>query len=187
MSLNDKVLLMKMVIIFLFVTSLAHAQQDNFKTEARSLASDLKLSLMKNLSEKIAQDGVVAAVPFCHENVKRMAKAAAQGRATKYEFGRTSHKIRNKNNTPQAWAIKYLDRFAGTKKGDISEKSIIHKLKNSKRIYLEPLYVEAKCLLCHGEGVSKNVQSKIHDLYPNDKAIGFKLGEFRGFIWVKEK
>jgi hypothetical protein len=30
------------------------------------------------------------------------------------------------------------------------------------------------------------VSNKFNELYPNDKATGFKLGEFRGFIWVKE-
>jgi hypothetical protein len=47
--------------------------------------------------------------------------------------------------------------------------------------------VEAKCLLCHGDNVSKDIGDKIQNLYPQDKATGFKLGEFRGFIWIKEK
>lgn len=173
--------------MLLLITNVAFAQKDNFKSEAQVLASDLKMSLMKNLSEKIAREGVVEAVPFCHGNVKKIGKNAAKERASKYEFGRTSHKIRNSGNAPQPWAIKYLDQFAGTMKSDTSERYIIHKLKDSKRVYLEPLYVEAKCLLCHGENVQKNVLAKIQELYPNDLATGFKLGEFRGFIWVKEK
>lgn len=180
-------MLMRLLIILFLITNAAFAQKDNFKSEAQSLASDLKISLMKNLSDKIAKEGVVEAVPFCHGNVKGIAKNAAKGRESKYEFGRISHKIRNPNNAPQPWAKKYLDQFAGTKKGDISQNYLIHKLKDSKRVYLEPLYVEAKCLLCHGENVQENVMVKIKELYPKDQATGFKLGEFRGFIWVKEK
>lgn len=178
---------MRVLILLLLISSLAIARKDNFKSEAQLLASDLKMSLMKNLSEKISKEGVVEAVPFCHSNVKSIAKIAAKERTKKYEFGRTSHKIRNTSNTPQPWAIKYLDQFAGTMKSDTSEKYIIHKLKDSKRVYLEHLYVEAKCLLCHGENVQKNVMAKTQELYPKDQATGFKLGEFRGFIWVKEK
>lgn len=178
---------MKMIIILLFVTSVVHAQKDRFESEARSLVSDLKMSLMKNLSEKIAKEGVLEAVPFCHENVKNIAGGAAKERVAEYEFGRTSHKVRNSLNTPQPWAIKYLDEFAGKKKSEVNKTFIIHKASDSKRIYLEPLYVEAKCLLCHGENVNKDVMAKIQVLYPNDQAIGFKRGEFRGFIWVKEK
>jgi len=35
--------------------------------------------------------------------------------------------------------------------------------------------------------LSPQVSEKIKSLYPQDQAIGFKQGEFRGFIWVKEK
>lgn len=160
---------------------------DDFEIEAGSLVSDLKTSLMKNLSEKITKDGVVEAIPFCHSKIGVIAKDAVKDRMIKYEFGRTSHKIRNTANTPQSWAIEYLKEFEGKKKGDVKKVFIVHKLENSKRIYMEPLYVEAKCLLCHGENIAGNVNSKIKEVYPQDKATGFKLGEFRGFIWVKEK
>jgi len=174
---------------FLVLSSLLfsdiHAQ--DFQTEAKNLADDLKESLMKNLSEKISKDGVVEAVSFCHLNVKPIAKADAADRIKKYEFGRTSHKIRNADNAPQPWAEDYLKEFEGKKKGEIKMTPIIFKLDNGKRVYLRPLYVEAKCLLCHGENVSKNIHDKIQELYPKDKAVGFKLNEFRGFIWVKEK
>jgi hypothetical protein len=179
--------MIKSLIISLLFLNISFAEVDTFEIEAKALASDLKMSLMKNLSEKIAKDGPVEAVPFCHANVKSIAKGAAKDRIAKYEFGRTSHRIRNIENAPKTWAEKYLKEFEGKKKGEVSKTFIIHQLDNSKRVYIEPLYVEAKCLLCHGENVAKNINDKIQELYPKDKAIGFKLGEFRGFIWVKEK
>lgn len=175
--------------LFLLLTlvflSSAHAQ--DFETEAKSLAHDLKSSLMKNLSENIAKDVPVKAISFCHVNVKPIAKSAAKERALKFDFGRTSHKIRNEANAPQAWADVYLKEFQGTFKGDVKKEFIIHKLENSKRVYLEPLYVQAQCLTCHGEKVAPEIRNKLAEIYPNDKATGFKLGEFRGFIWIKEK
>lgn len=178
---------MKYFLLAVFTLSFAFASEDTFEIEAKALATDLKMSLMKNLTEKMAKDGPVEAVPFCHANVKPIAKGAAKDRISKFEFGRTSHRVRNTGNAPQAWANKYLKEFEGKKKGDIKMTSIIHRLEDGKRIYMEPLYVEAKCLLCHGENISKNVTDKIQELYPQDQATGFKLGEFRGFVWVKEK
>lgn len=178
---------MNYFILAVFTLSLAFATEDNFEIEAKALATDLKMSLMKNLSEKIAKDGPVEAVPFCHANVKPIAKGAAKDRISKFEFGRTSHKVRNAGNVPQPWAAEYLKEFEGKKKGDIKKTSMINRLEDGKRVYMEPLYVEAKCLLCHGENISKNVTDKIQELYPQDKATGFKLNEFRGFVWVKEK
>lgn len=178
---------MNYFILAVFTLSLAFATEDNFEIEARALATDLKMSLMKNLSEKIAKDGPVEAVPFCHANVKPIAKGAAKDRVSKFEFGRTSHKVRSGENRPQTWAVQYLKEFEGKKKGEIKRSSILHTLPDGKRVYMEPLYVEAKCLLCHGDNVSKNINDKIQGLYPEDKATGFKLNEFRGFVWVKEK
>ena len=175
------------IIVTLLHSALCYSTEDLFVKEARSLASDLRVSLMQNLSEKISKDGVKNAVPFCHANVKAIAKGAAKDRINKFEFGRTSHKVRNSANNPLPWADKYLKEFAGSKKGEIKKEYILHDLENGKKVYMEPLYVEAKCLLCHGENVASNVSVKIKELYPNDKATGFKLGEFRGFIWVKEK
>lgn len=171
----------------IFILCLSSAFADEFENEARILAKDLKSSLMKNLSEKISKDGVLKAIPFCHSNVRPIAKAAAKGRESKYEFGRTSHRVRSASNRPTDWMEKYLVDFQGSFKKDNKPDHIIHNFKNSKKAYLEPLYVEAKCLLCHGENVSQEVNNEIQRLYPGDKATGFKLGEFRGFIWIKEK
>ena len=158
---------------------------DAFETDARKLAADLKFGLVKNLSQKIEQEGLVNAVGFCHENVKALAQSAAGERRQKFEFGRTSHKLRNQSNRPQVWAESYLKEFQGKQKSEIKQSSILFE-HDGKRIYLEPLFVEAKCLLCHGDNIGKQVSDKIKSLYPEDQARGFKLGEFRGFIWVRE-
>ena len=159
---------------------------NSFEADAQKLAADLRSGLVKNLSQKIEREGVVNAVAFCHENVKPIAQSAAGGRRQKFDFGRTSHKLRNQSNRPQVWAESYLKEFQGKMKSEIKKSSIFFE-HDGKRIYLEPLFVEAKCLLCHGEKVSTQVSEKIKSLYPQDQAIGFKQGEFRGFIWVKEK
>lgn len=159
----------------------------SFEVEAKLLASDLKKSLMKNLSEEISKNGAVKAIPFCHENVRPIAKEAAGERLAKYEFGRTSHKLRNKSNEPQVWLNSYLKEFEGTFKGDVKKDYIVHQFETGKKAYLEPLFVQAQCLTCHGEILTKDVKNKLKDIYPEDKATGFKLNEFRGFIWIKEK
>lgn len=162
---------------------------DFFDTEAKSLVIELKRSLLQNLSREISKNGTESAIPFCHTNVKSIAKDAAKEKIKKYEFGRTSHKIRNEKNSPEAWLLPYLEKFQGSffDQTKVNEYPIIGQLPNGKRFYAEPLFVNAQCLQCHGENLAKNVQEKIQVFYPKDKAIGFKLNEFRGLIWVKEK
>ena len=46
---------------------------------------------------------------------------------------------------------------------------------------------EVLCLLCHGtqDAISPEVKLKLKELYPKDRAVGYKEGDFRGLIRVK--
>lgn len=175
--------------ILSFMPVLANETNSLFDTEAKALVMDLKSNLLKNLTTEISKNGVESAIPFCHTNVKAIAKDAAKDNIHKYEFGRTSHKIRNEKNTAEAWLVPYLEKFKGSffDQNKVKTYQVSGSLPSGKKFYLEPLFVNAQCLQCHGENVAKNVQEKIQVFYPNDKATGFKLNEFRGLIWVKEK
>jgi hypothetical protein len=172
-------------LFYLILTFNSHAQ--DFEKDAKALAQDLKSSLMKNLMESLASEGPIKAISFCHLNVKPIAKAAAAEKINKFEFGRTSHKLRNEQNKMADWAEPYLKDFQGKKKSEMKKDFIIHQMPNGKKVYLEPLYVQAQCLICHGSSVDQEVKNKINELYPKDLATGFELDEFRGFIWIKEK
>lgn len=172
------------IILFLLFSPVIFA--GDFDTEAPALAQRLKQSLVQNLTQKMAKDGAVAAVEFCHAEVKHIAKSAAGADLAKYEFGRTSHRIRNPQNQPQAWMRPYLEAFQGST-AKAPSKPAIHTFFDGKKAYLEALYVGPQCLTCHGEAVGGALREKISNLYPADQATGFKLGEFRGLVWVKEK
>ena len=182
----------KLLILAVLLSNFINTQTlwaDEFETESKQLATDLKQSLMKNLMGHISSSGVESAIGFCQINVKPIAKEAAKDRINKYEFGRTSHKIRNSANTPKDWMLPLLEQFK-TIKFDVTKVSTYSqtgKLPDGKRYYAEPLFVQAQCLACHGENVNASLNKKITALYPEDKATGFKLSEFRGMIWIKEK
>lgn len=164
--------------------------EKEFVEKAQGLAKDLKMSLKKNLMEQLQKNGPEAAVSFCHENVRPIAKSAAGKRVSEFEFGRTSHKIRNPKNAPQEWMKPYLEQLKGKTKAEVKDSFFVVKVDAGvtkiSRAYLEPLFMEAQCLLCHGETVSAGVAKRIKEKYPEDKATGFKLDEFRGLVWVKE-
>lgn len=183
---------MKSILATIFVLLSYYSQAENnskFKNEAVSLVNDLKSSLQKELSHQIKNNGIVSAIPFCHTNVKSIAKDSANERFDKYLFGRTSHKIRNDQNAPKDWMLPIIESFKNTTFNNEKTKDyqVLGKLENGKQYYAEPLFVQAQCLSCHGENLNKEVADKINLFYPKDKAIGFKQGEFRGIIWVLEK
>ncbi len=157
----------------------------SFEQEAALLSKDLKQNLVKNLTDKMQQDGTIPALEFCHINVSALAKTAAGERMANLEFGRTSHKVRNPKNAAAEWMLPYLDQFKVTNIKSPA-KPVVHQFKDGKKAYLDPLYVGPQCMTCHGSP-AKELSAKVMALYPEDKAVGFKLGEFRGMIWIKEK
>lgn len=182
-----KIKLASLILIAFLTGSVCYSA--TFEKEAADLVKDLKLNLLINLKDEMTKNGPISAIPFCHISVSSIAKDAAKDRVSKYEFGRTSHKLRNEKNAPQEWIKEDLKRFEGTfyEKDKEASYPVVGKLPNGKKYYAEPLFVNNQCMACHGEKITSELKDKITVFYPNDKATGFKLNEFRGLIWVKEK
>jgi hypothetical protein len=50
--------------------------------------------------------------------------------------------------------------------------------------YVEPIYLSPLCVTCHGEAVEPALLERIRALYPDDAAVGFRVGELRGLFWA---
>jgi hypothetical protein len=55
--------------------------------------------------------------------------------------------------------------------------------------YYKPLKMGGLCLNCHGpkEQIDSRVMQTIEQHYPNDEAVGYEDGEFRGLVSVTVK
>ena len=51
--------------------------------------------------------------------------------------------------------------------------------------YVEPITVQPLCLACHGSEIVPDVADRISELYPEDRATGFAVGDLRGVFWVE--
>jgi len=54
-----------------------------------------------------------------------------------------------------------------------------------KAIGMPPLE-QMPCLKCHGENIDPKVAAKLDELYPNDKARGYKVGDIRGAFTIRQ-
>ncbi|MBE9562745.1 MAG: DUF3365 domain-containing protein, partial [Proteobacteria bacterium] len=52
--------------------------------------------------------------------------------------------------------------------------------------YMKAIPTGKPCTVCHGETIPPKVQAKITELYPEDKAVGFKVGDLRGAFSITE-
>lgn len=169
----------KLIIVVLFS---GVALANNFEKEAKEYLMPFKKSLMGKLKGGMKK-GAVHAVGMCNLEAPKITAKSNEG---KFAIGRASNKFRNPKNAPQKWMKDVLSEYEKSNGKNMLPAKVI-KLNNNEMAYVEPIYVKGLCLSCHGVSVAKPVQEILNNKYPNDKATGYKLGEFRGMFWVKSK
>ncbi|MFM7180505.1 MAG: DUF3365 domain-containing protein [Verrucomicrobiales bacterium] len=50
--------------------------------------------------------------------------------------------------------------------------------------YAKAIPVDALCLTCHGKEIAPPIAQKLRDLYPDDKATDYQVGDLRGIFSV---
>ena len=153
---------------------------------AQAAMADLGQSLRTALQQKIAQDGIVAAVGFCHDEAPRIAEAVATRHGA--TVGRTSLKQRSPANAPTPWQRAVLDDFAARAGQGEAVADLAASLRDGATLRVaKGLRVEAPCLMCHGpeEAIAPEVAQAIAARYPGDQATGFREGDLRGMIWAE--
>lgn len=142
-----------------------------------SLADSIVLlsqqTLVKTVSQKISEHGAPHAITFCNENALPLLDSISNIHGV--FITRVSEKYRNPMNKPSKQDMVALKALS---KGNIK----YYQNKNAS-IYYAPIRIGMPtCLKCHGEAkdIDAPTLSKIKELYPSDKAVDYKIGEFRG-------
>jgi len=172
---NTRNLLAALLAVFLAACSQTSPEP---KKGGAELLAPFKTDLKAALSEGM-QDGAVAAIAACNEAAPGIAQALS---ADGVRMGRSSHKLRNPDNAPPAWLVPVLDDYASGQ-SDLAPRSVV--LEDGRTAYAEPIMMQPLCLNCHGEVLLPDVAARITELYPNDQATGFGVGDFRGVFWVE--
>lgn len=147
-------------------------------------------ALKAELTAAIEAKGPAHAVAVC--NVKAPEIAARLGGETGWSVARSSHRLRNPKNAPDAYtdaAIKaFLEReAAGEKVADMAMAGIVEEEGQQVFRLVKAIPTGELCLNCHGaEQVKPEVEAALTMLYPEDKARGFAVGQMRG-VFTLEK
>jgi V8-like Glu-specific endopeptidase len=132
---------------------------------------------------KMKKGGVKETVPFCNKEASKLISSMQE--KFNVSIKRTSLKLRNEDNTPTAGEQKVLEKFAAIVEKGEKLKPIVEQDQAGKIHFYAPIKLKKKCLTCHGQVGSSMEQASdsiIKKLYPNDKATGYKEGDFRG-MW----
>jgi uncharacterized protein DUF3365 len=100
------------------------------------------------------------------------------------EVGRTSARLRNPANAPPAWARAYV---AGTDRRRAVDVPPAAFDLGDRVGLLRPIEIRRRCLACHArrEDLSAGTRAWLARSYPEDRALGYALGDLRGFWWAE--
>ena len=142
----------------------------------------LQKTLFEKLQAGMAAGGAPGAINFCRDTAQAVSTEVQKQQGI--ALGRTSHRLRNPKNAPREWVKPLLASAEGKEVKDLQPLAV----DLGDRIgMVKPMGVMPLCLSCHGarEQIPPKVQAVLDSAYPEDKAVGFSEGDFRGYIWAE--
>jgi len=147
-------------------------------------------TLKGELKKAVKEGGLANAIGVC--NKKAMPIAENISKENGFTIKRVSIKNRNSKNVPSEWQRKVLENFAlkHAAGGDLKKMAyakIVETDGKKQFRFVKAIPTGKLCMKCHGEKVDAKVEAKLAELYPDDKARGFKQGDLRGaFVVTKD-
>lgn len=162
--------------------------EDALAERARSITQQYAGALKKTLQATIMTSGPASAIHTCKVHAPGISAQTAQ--LTGWEVSRTSDKLRNPNNQPDLWETNVLKTFKEKASKGAPIKNLEHYavvMNNGKPVfrYMKAIPVQSVCLNCHGTRVGGPVKNAIDNLFPTDRATGYREGDLRGAFTLK--
>ena len=169
--------------LFLFVSLNSNAGGDeevlNKVNESRAAIKEFASQLKGRLQNAMKEGGPENAIQVCNIAAPEIASTLSD----KYQWSvaRTSLKTRNPNNAPDDWERKILEQFEQRKQEGVDIKKLdFYEMTAEGFRYMKAIPTQGLCLTCHGDSIAEPLKEKLNQLYPEDQATGYKVGDIRG-------
>lgn len=156
----------------------------------KQATQELLLTLKSELQAAIADGGFEEAIAVCNLKAIPVSNIVEQSSSNIIRIKRTTQKYRNPLNAPDEIEKQALEYFQNLiTKNEALPENYIQKVSQADSTYFyffKPLKMDILCMGCHGktENIDPQVLNRIKELYPDDKAIGYAEGDFRGLVSV---
>ncbi|MDP2724278.1 MAG: DUF3365 domain-containing protein [Bacteroidales bacterium] len=152
--------------------------------EGAILVQKSMFGIKSALTDALKTHGPMYALNFC--NMEAIPITDSLARVLNVGIKRVAKKFRNPNNETnefenkiyKEYIMSFIQRGVPKPRVDID--------KNGHPVYYKLISVKQECMLCHGRPnveIPSDIAAKIKELYPNDKAIDFAVGQPRG-MWA---
>jgi len=154
---------------------------DEILKKGRMASEATQKTLLQNVGTAMKEGGPVHAISFC--NVKAMPLKDSLSRELHADISRISFKYRNPQDKPAGEMDEFiLKHFESIQNPSLPMDTVI--FSDDAAIYYKAIFIGMEtCLKCHGtptKDISPETKQKITELYPDDRATGFSLHDFRG-------
>ena len=160
------------------------AQIEHLEKQAAQKIDLLSSQLKSELVKAIKLGGFENGLEVCKTKAPEIAeKLSTDG----WMIGRTSLKVRNIKNTPDEWETKTLIRFEEEVSEGVSADTLsFSAIQADKFRMMKGIPTAAVCVACHGSSIEQETANKIDELYPQDQATGYSLGDLRGAFTIEK-
>ena len=157
--------------------------KETYLKKGKQIAATTFTVLSANLQKAMKEGGVSNAVKYC--NLAALPLVDSLSKAHKAEIRRTSLKIRSPKNKAKAHELAQLQAYEKQLKNGEQLKALVKEIDAQTIAFYAPIHVMSLCEKCHGnlgENLSEENYAQIQKYYPQDKAIGYSSGDWRG-MW----
>jgi hypothetical protein len=186
------IILLSLIILACDDSKSSKVDPEDYKSELRTHAKEFMTELKTVLQKNMKEGGPLQAVSVCSDTAQLLTQKYAEN--NNLTVKRVSIKNRNPNNTPNDFEESVLTDFESMfASGKLSQDTeVIQQItENDVEVikYMKPIFVDAPCLLCHGQQseILPQAAEIIKNNYPYDKATGYKIGDLRGAISISKK
>ena len=182
------------IVLFLLITSISHSETTETNksvilNEAKDLLKETSKQYKNTLIQGLQHNNLIKALKYCNKEVEQLiSKDNEKG----FTIKRVSLRPRNKNNYPNLYEKEILEKLnklslIDNKELALEHSDIIKDENNNKFVYVKAIRIKEVCLNCHGSNINDDLKKEIQKLYPDDKAINYKLNDIRGAFVMYRK
>ena len=180
------------VVMLMMATSIASADQNELAQGASEVATTFLEELGEAMTRELTERGPVEAIIVCTKLAPDI--AGRLSREHGWRVTRVGTRVRNPLlGMPDAWEQRVLaaftERVAREKTAaSMTHHEIVTEPDGQYFRFMKPIMVQSKCLLCHGSSdqIPESIRLMLKQQYPFDRAIGYKTGELRGAVSIKQ-
>ena len=180
------------VVVLMIATNIASGDQPELAQGASEVATTFLEELGEAMTREMTERGPVEAIIVCTKLAPDI--AGRLSREHGWRVTRVGTRVRNPLlGMPDAWEQRVMAGFTErTAKGKpyagMTHYEIVTEPDGQYFRFMKPIMVQSKCLLCHGSSdqIPESIRIMLKQQYPFDRAIGYKTGELRGAVSIKQ-